>query len=98
MPGFSLSEFLQINKKRNTTYILPFAFRGCFQRINRFPRSTKDTQHFKPEQKLGLQELVLDRCIVSRYRSDEVLVPRPASVFQRLANVFFDPFLQVNNL
>ena len=39
-----------------------------------------------------------NKCDVSRYRPNEVHMPRPAGVFQRLANVFLRPFLQVNDL
>ena len=35
---------------------------------------------------------------MSRYRSNEVLVPRPAGIFQHLANVFLGPFLQIGDL
>ena len=39
-----------------------------------------------------------NRYDAGRYRLNEVLVPRSAGVFQSLANVFFDPFLQVNDI
>ena len=84
--------------RQNATYIWPFASRGSFQRVNSFPRCPKDAQHFQPEQKLLLHEFVQSRCDVGRDRIDEVLVPRLAGIFQRLTNVFFCPFLQVNDL
>ena len=80
------------------TYPCPFALLNYSQRLNCHPRGPEDTQCFEPEQKLLLQEPVENKCDVSRYRSNEVLMPRPAGVFQRLANVFLRPFLQVNDV
>ena len=97
-PGYNPTESTKITEQRNATYIWPFASCGGFRRVNGFPHCPEDTEHFQPEQKLLLQELVQNRCDVDRDRTNQVLVPRLAGIFQRLANVFLGPFLQVNDL
>ena len=97
-PGYNRSESSKTTKQQNATYIWPFASCGSFQSVNGFPGCSKDTQYFKPEQELLLQEFLQDGCDVGGYRANEVLVPRPAGIFQRFANVLPNLLLQIRDL
>src|ERR1700679_3361668 len=95
-PESSLSKFSESTQELNVTYVQRLDNR--FQCINGHPCNTKDAQHFQPEQKLLLQELVQHRYDFEsggRCHVNEVFVPRLAGILEGLVNVLLRPFPQV---